>query len=173
LELVFSLNSKPCFFFIYIYIYIYIYIIYIYIYIYIYIIYKKTKIKNIKLSFQNAKTIFPSLCGLLHLVHAQSTVLLHSPCTHGHHSHAGVDLESTVLLHSPRTHHHSRAGLDLEDGFGGRFAEARAHDLQRRRAHDLQRLGHTICRGGHMVLHRRRAHGRRKWFDLFLLSQAQ
>jgi hypothetical protein len=77
-------------------------------------------------------------------------------------------------------------GYDLEDGFGGRekeegtrfaeekgtrFAEARAHDLQRRRAHDLQRLGHMICRGGgHTFLHRRRAHGRRKWYDLFLLS---
>jgi hypothetical protein len=94
------------------------------------------------------------------------------------------------MHHSPtiitRAQEDLEHGYDLEDGFGGRekkegtrfaeekgtrFAEARAHDLQRRRAHDLQRLGHTICRGGgHTFLHRRRAHGRRKWYDLFLLS---
>jgi hypothetical protein len=141
----------------------------------------------------SSRTHSPQYCSTVHALTTtrvpqctgldlESTVLLHSPRTH-HHSQAGLDLESTVLLHSPRTHHHSRAGLDLEDGFGGQGEGGwRAHDLQRRRAHDLQRLGHTICRGGghticrgggHTVLHRRRAHGRRKWFDLFLLSQAQ
>jgi len=64
--------------------------------------------------------------------------------------------------------------MDLEDRRRRRahdLQRRRAHDLQRRRAHDLQRLGHTICRGGgHMFLHQRREHGRRKWYDLFLLS---
>jgi hypothetical protein len=44
-------------------------------------------------------------------------------------------------------------------------------DLQRRAHGFAEEEGTWICRGGgHTVLHRRRAHGRRKWFDFFLLS---
>ena len=60
----------------------------------------------------------------------------------------------------------------------GEVHERRAHgrrlghmDLQRRAHRFGKEEGTWICRGGgHMVSHQRRAHGRRKWFDFFLLS---
>ena len=126
---------------------------------------------------------------LMQRKYTQSTAIITPQSMHAHHIPHHHSPATTVHVRTPQSnHYHSRVGgfgacglrfggqekkegTQFAEEKGTRFAEARTDDLQRRRAHDLHSLGHTICRGGgNTFFHQRRAHGRRKWYDLFLLS---